>query len=296
MKFRTLPLIGAALATSFLITMEAAAQGRGRPKAPKTTTQEVSSSTSSGVPTTTTTTGSAAMSFRQFGSWLDDASAPTAGQGRTGIGVGYWRLSGASQFNAPMLDVGYGLTDRFQVSASVPFYHANFAGTTFRGLDDVYISGKYTVLDPTLTESEFGLAVSPTMEVLSAGAPDGRVHVGLPVSLELRRQPFRVYGSAGYFSRGSVFTGGAIEWAASSGMALTGAFVQSYSMKDDTLLDTMGIGKQRVDVMVGVAHPIGSIAAAYASVGRTLTSIDDGGTIVSFSAGMSFRFSAKATP
>jgi hypothetical protein len=183
------------------------------------------------------------------------------------------------------------------VSANVPFYHASFAGTTFRGLDDVYISAKYTVLDPTLTVSEFGLAVSPTIEVLSAGAPDGRVHVGLPVSVELRRQPFRAYGSAGYFSRGSIFTGGAIEWATPSGMALTGAFIQSYSMKDDTALDTLGIGKQRVDVMAGVAHPIGQMAAVYASVGRTLTSIDEGGTVVSFSAGMSFRFTAaKATP
>jgi hypothetical protein len=211
--------------------------------------------------------------------------------------MGYWRLSGASQINAPMLDVGYGLTDRLQVSANVPFYHTSFAGTTFRGLDDTYISAKYTVLDPTLTVSEFGFAVSPTIEVLSAGATDGRVHVGLPVSLELRRQPFRVYGSAGYFSRGSVFTGGAIEWAASSGTVLTGAFVQSYSMKDDATLDTLGIGKQRVDVMAGVGRPVGQIAAVYASVGRTLTSIEDGGTIVSFSAGMSFRFSAaKASP
>ncbi len=145
--------------------------------------------------------------------------------------------------------------------------------------------------------SEFGFAVSPTIEVLSAGAADGRVHVGLPVSVELRRQPFRVYGSAGYFSRGSVFTGGAIERTMSSGTVLTGAFVQSYSLKDDAVLDTQGIGKNRVDVMAGVGHPVGRIASVYASVGRTLTSIDEGGTIVSFGAGMSFRFSTpKAVP
>ena len=46
------------------------------------------------------------------------------------------------------------------------------------------------------------------MEVLSAGATDGRVHFAIPVALELRRQPFRVYGSAGYFTRGAVFSGG----------------------------------------------------------------------------------------
>ena len=300
MRSRTLPLIGAVLATSFVITMEAAAQGRGRPKGPKTptptTTSQTSSSTSSGVESTTLN-APAVTTFRQFGSWLDDASAPTPGEGRTGIGVGYWRLAGASQMNAPMLDVGYGVTDRVQVSASVPFYHTTFAGSTFRGLDDVYISAKYTAIDPTLTESEFGLAVSPVLEILSAGGTDGRVHVGLPVSVELRRQPFRVYGSAGYFSRGSVFTGGAVEWAASSGIVLTSALVQSYSLNDDASLDAIDIGKQRVDFMAGVGYPIGNIAAAYASVGRSLTSIDEGGTSLSFSAGMSFRFSAaKATP
>ncbi len=152
MRFRTLPLTCAVLTVSLLMTTAAAAQGRGRPKTPKTTTQQTSTSTttstSSNVQSITTTGATAATNFRQFGAWLDDASAPTAGEGRTGIGVGYWRLSGASQFNAPMLDLGYGLTDRLQVSVNVPFYHTSFAGTTFRGLDDVYISAKYTVLDP----------------------------------------------------------------------------------------------------------------------------------------------------
>jgi hypothetical protein len=296
-RFRTLPLVSAVLATLLITTTEAAAQGRGRPKAPKTTTTSTSASTSGDLSSAAGTTTTAATTFRQFGSWLDDASAPTAREGRTGIGVGYWRLSGGTQLNAPMVDVGYGLSDRLQVSAAVPFYHMNFAGTTFRGMDDVYISAKYTALDPTLTESQFGLAVSPVVEVLSAGTTDGRVHVGIPVSVELRRQPFRVYGSAGYFSRGSVFTGGALEWAAPSGMVLTSALIQSYSLKDDAVLDTMGIGKQRVDVMAGVGYPLAHIAAAYVSVGRTLTSIDEGGTTLSFSAGVSFRFStAKATP
>ena len=297
---RTLPLFCAAVATSFVITTEAAAQGRGRPKAPRTTattTLQQTSPATSGVDQTGTIVAPAVTTFRQFGSWLDDASAPTPGEGRTGIGFGYWRLAGGSQINAPMVDVGYGLTDRIQVSASVPFYHMNYAGSTFRGMDDVYVSGKYTVLDPMLTESEFGLAVSPVLEVLSAGAPEGRVHVGVPVSVELRRQPFRVYGSAGYFSRGSVFTGGAIEWTAPSGMVLTSALIQSYSLKDDAVLDSLGISKRRADVMAGVGYRLGTVAAAYASVGRSLTSIDEGGTSLSFSGGLSFRFStAKATP
>lgn len=199
-------------------------------------------------------------------------------------------MLGAAQTNVPLLGAGIGITDRFQVSTSVPFYHASFQGTTVRGLDDVYLGAKYTLIDPTLTVSEFGLAVSPVMEVLSAGAPGGRVHFALPVSLELRRLPFRVYGSAGYFTRGSFFAGGAVEWTTPAGLTLTGGLTQSYAINDSPLLDALAIGRQRIDVTAGVARPIGTAAAAYVSVGRSLTSVDEGGTTLGLSGGMSFSF------
>ncbi|HEY9461822.1 MAG TPA: hypothetical protein VIR54_01975, partial [Vicinamibacterales bacterium] len=129
-------------------------------------------------------------SYRQFGSWLDDASSSYRGESYASLGVGYWRLADSSQINAPMLGMGWGVTDRMQFSASVPFYHTSYAGTTASGLDDVYFGAKYTVIDPTLTLSEFGLAVNPVVEVLSTDLGDGRVHFALPVNVELRRQPF----------------------------------------------------------------------------------------------------------
>jgi len=271
-----------------VFSSDAAAQGRGRPKTKPTTTQQQSGSTT---PTTP------AVSFRQFGSWLDDASAATAGEARTGFGIGYWRMSGGSQIDVPMIDMGYGLTERVQVSASVPFYRTTFDGATSRGLDDMYLSGKYTAIDPASNDSQFGLAVSPVLEVLSSGAPDGRLHFAVPVSFELRRQPYRVYGSAGYFSRGSVFGGAAIEWAMPSGMVFTGGLTHSYSTKEDLASDALGVGKQRADVTAGLGYPLGSMAVSYVSVGRSLTSLDEGGTSLSLAGGISFRFAAaKATP
>ena len=290
MKTRRIVCISAAtfIVAAVAFPQEAAAQGRGRPKGVKTTT---TNQQPSATPTTPT------VSFRQFGSWLDDASASTPGEGRTGIGMGYWRVSGGSQVDVPMLDLGYGLTNRFQVSASVPFYRTSFEGTTVRGLDDMYMSAKFTAIDPAQNDAQFGVAVSPVLEVLSAGAPDGRLHFALPVSFELRRQPYRVYGSAGYFTRGSVFSAAAIEFAASSGLVFTTALTQSYSTKEDPLSDQLGVGKQRMDVNVGVGYPLAEIAAAYVSVGRSLTSIDEGGTSLGISGGISFRFAAaKATP
>jgi hypothetical protein len=270
------------------LPQDAAAQGRGRPKGVKTTT---TTQQPSGIPTTPT------VSFRQFGSWLDDASAPTPGEGRTGMGIGYWLVNGGSQIDVPMFDIGYGLTERFQVSASVPFYRTSVEGTTVRGLDDMYMSAKFTAIDPAQNDAQFGVAVSPVLEVLSAGAPDGRLHFAVPVSFELRRQPYRVYGSAGYFTRGSLFSSAAIEFASSSGLVFTTALTQSYSTKEDPLSDQLGVGKQRMDVNVGVGYPLAEVAAAYVSVGRSLTSIEEGGTRLGISGGISFRFaSPKATP
>ena len=302
MRRRTLPsAIGLFLFVGLALPGLAEAQGKGRPKAPRgssptTTTPTSPSASSSATPTSTTSAAVPISTYRQFGAWLDDASAAGPGEGYTSIGVGHWRMLGSTQTNLPMLGVGVGVTDRMQVGASVPFYRASYEGGSASGMDDLYLSAKYTLVDPTLTLSEFGLAISPTMEVLSAGSPDGRVHFAVPVSVELRRQPFRIYGSAGLFTRGSFFSGAALEWSAPGGMALTGSLTQSYSLKDDAVLDSMGIGRQRTDVSFGVAFPLGTMAATFVNVGRSLTSVEEGGTSLALSGGISFRFSTVTNP
>jgi hypothetical protein len=196
-----------------------------------------------------------------------------------------------TQTNIPMLGAGLGVSDRLQVSASVPFYRASASTWSARGVDDVYLGAKYTLVDPTLTVSEFGLAISPVVEVLSAGAVDGRVHFALPINVELRRLPFRVYGSAGYFTRGAAFGGGAVEWTASNGFSLTGSVVQSYSLKtpDPSLV---AMGRRHADVSVGAAAPLGRSASVFGSVGRSVTSIDAGGASLAVTGGVALRFSA----
>jgi hypothetical protein len=266
---------------------------------PTTATATTSASTASGpgslAPTASMSIPDAFASvatFRQFGSWLDDASAPTRGEGQTSIGAGYWRLSGLSQTNMPMLGAGVGLSDRLQVSASVPFYRVSFEGGASRGMDDVYVSAKYNLVDPALSLSEVGLSVGTVMEVLSSGAPGGRLHFAVPVSVEVRRLPFRVYGSAGFFTRGSVFSGGAIEWTSRRGLTVTGAVTQSYSLTGDALLDSLAVGRQRIDANGGLAYPLGRAAAAYGSIGRSLVASADGRTQLSVSGGLAVRFSA----
>ena len=286
--------------------------GNGRPKAPKADKPPAPSPSPSPAPEPTSPSGTSTTTapvtggtlspspeiltqgstFRQFGSWLDDASAATPGEGQTSVGVGYWRLNGMTQTNFPMIGMGIGLTDRLQVSASLPVYHASYDGVTARGIDDIYMSAKYVLIDPTLTLSEVGLAVSPVVEILSAGALDGRVHFALPVNVEVRRLPFRVYGSAGYFTRGSVFGGAALEWTSSRSITFTGALTQSYSTRGDEVLDALGIGARRADVTGSVALPLGRAAASWVSIGRSLTSLEEGGTKLSVAAGFAVRFNA----
>jgi hypothetical protein len=274
----------------------AQAQGNGRPKAPRGSSPTTTTPTSTSSSTSEAPVGVPVSTYRQFGAWLDDASASARGEGYTSIGVGYWRMLGSSQTNLPMLGVGLGVSDRLQVGASVPFYRARYEGGSASGMDDVYLSAKYTLIDPTLTLSEFGLAISPTMEVLSAGNPDGRIHFAVPVSVELRRQPFRVYGSAGLFTRGSFFSGAALEWTSPFSAVLTGSLTQSYSLKDDAVLDSLAIGRQRMDVSLGVAYPLGTMAATFVNVGRSLTSMEEGGTSLALSGGISIRFNTAANP
>jgi hypothetical protein len=283
---------------ALIMAQDAAAQGQGRPKAPKVPASSPSS------PATTTTAGSslsttvtdlaaATTSFRQFGSWLDDATVSPRGEGFTSISVGHWRMAGATQTDVPMVGAGIGLTDRVQVAASVPFYQSPAAdGTTVRGMDDVYLSAKYSLLDPTLTLSQIGLSVSPVVEILN-GTPGDRIHFAVPVSIEVRRQPFRVYGAAGYFTRGSVFSGGALEWTSRRGLMLSGSITQSYSTKSDPTLDAMAVDPSRADVSATVAYPLGNSVGASFSVGRSLTSIEQGGTSLALSGGLSFRFAAR---
>ncbi len=269
-----------ALSLAVLLVPDAAsAQGRGngRPRPPSTP----SAPSAPSVPSSP----SAPFTFPQFGSWLDDASTWAAGSGSTGIGVGYWRGSGISQIDAPILNVSYGVTNRAQFGVTVPFYRVSYLGATARGLDDVYISGKFAVVDPS-TNGRFGLAVGSVVEILSAGTQDmSRVQWALPVSVEVRGSGVRGYGTAGYFSRGAVFTAGAVEWMSAGGTSLTGALAHSISVSEGGLASG---SDHLTDVTLFVGRPVARAVSVYGGVGETFT----GGTrALSLAGGVSFQFS-----
>jgi hypothetical protein len=237
------------------------------------------------------------IGVRNFGTWLDDATVLTPGAGAMTFAVGYWRTPGFREFDAPSFDVGVGLTRRVQLGASVPFYHAREpGGPVIRGLGDLYVSSKIQLRSPTTAagKSQVGLAVIPVMEVLSV-APStgtGRVSWALPATVEIQRDGWRAYGSAGYFTRGSLFATGALEVSLSDRAWVTGTISESRSSKRDDLSEALGFAKVRTDVSGGITIAASQTMAVFGMVGRTISRQDPNSTKSFLTGGVSVNFTA----
>jgi hypothetical protein len=236
------------------------------------------------------------LAYRQFGAWLDDASTEGRGVGRVSVGAGYWRMTGGRQVDAPMIDAGFGLSDRIHVSAFVPFYRGTFDGESMAGLDDAYFSAKVVLLTGAQTGGRFGVAVSPVLELLNGDfTTGGRVHWALPVTVEMRGRQVRAYMAGGYFSRGAAFAGVALEWTAPTASVIWTSWTDSYALETGTDVPLAARDRHRVDIAVGVTQPLTDRIAAYASVGRSVSNIDAGGVSLGVGTGISIRLS-RSTP
>ena len=240
--------------------------------------------------------GPSGAGVRAFGSWLDDASMMSAGSGYASFAVSYWRLPGFTEVDVPAFDVGVGLTPRLQVGASVPVYHASeTGGPVVRGLGDLQLSSKIQLRDPAAGKRhQIGLAITPMIEVLGAAPSPGtsRVSWALPASVELRRTGWRTYGSAGYFSRGAVFTSGAVEVSVTNRTSVTGTISQSRSIKRDDLSEVLGLAKVRTDISGGATVVASNTIALFGSLGRTLSRVDPNRANLFVVAGLSMSFDA----
>jgi hypothetical protein len=278
---------GAALAALllFISAGPAAAQGHGRGLG-KTKGHR---STPGGLPT-----GVAGTGIRQFGVWLDDATISPTGKGWATFGIGYSRAPFGNQWDAPSVDAGLGISPRVQFAVTAPFSKVSYTdGTVDRGLGDVYLAVKLGVIDPTATGRSFGVAVAPVVEVLSAGSvPDGgsRVHWALPVAVEKRFAKCRAYGTAGYFSRGSVFASGALEVPLNAKVTATATVSHTRSLHQDPLSDELQLARRRWDMSGGAVYFFSPSATLYGSVGRTVSRLDANGSSLTVGAGVSFGF------
>lgn len=232
---------------------------------------------------------------RNFGSWLDDASIMTPGTGSLTVSVAWFRSPAYHEFDAPIGDGAIGLTPRIQFGFSVPYYHvAAPGGPLVRGIGDLYLTSKVQLREPSAAHSGFGIAVVPILTVLSgeANIERRRAAWGLPVALELQRDGWRVFGSAGYFSQGSIFASGALEASLSPRLTLTATLTQSHSTIDDDPAATLVLGRTRTDVSGGATWMSRPGLAFFGSVGRTISQQDANAASLVLSGGVSIAFDA----
>ena len=233
----------------------------------------------------TSAPAAAANAVVYYGSWLDDASIVSPGDVWIGLATGYWRGDSNRQFDVPVVSAAVGITSRFQAGGSASFYHFRDPdGLTESGAGTFSAYGKFQLLDPMRAPNAIGVAITPLFE-LSPGSSD-RFGWALPVNIETQRGNLRVYGSAGYFSRGSAFGTIGADIPVGSRYALSANFGQSYASS----------GTHQTSLGAGFSVGLSPTSGAYVGIGQTLMPTSIGPSGVSLAGGVSFLLPQPKTP
>jgi hypothetical protein len=258
------------------------APGKTKDKPANTPNPSASRASQSGLasPATATTSTSApaasANAVAYYGSWLDDASIVAPGDVWLGLATGYWRGDSNRQIDAPVASAAVGISSRVQAGGSASFYHFRDAdGISENGFGSFSLYGKFLIADPLRAPNAIGIAVTPLLE-LSPGS-DAPVGWALPVNVETHRGDARIYGSAGYFSRGSVFGTIGADIPLTPRVVLSGTFGQSYARA----------GTHQTSIGVGASLGLTATSGLFVGVGQTFMPAEMGPGGVSIAGGMS---------
>jgi hypothetical protein len=225
--------------------------------------------------------------------WMDDASLIEPGAMSVAVYTTRWMGAGASESSIPVVDVGLGITDRLQFTASVP----RVAGSSdpaapSGGLGTTYFSGKYAAY--ANDRARLRIAVAPTLEVLSARATAAlapgqtRAQFGLPVSVQLDRTGRSMYASAGWFSRGAWFAGAGGAMQLSPRVGVSASLSHAWA---GTVDPVSALARQRTELSGGTSFAATSHIALFASAGRTINTSDENGAGTTIAGGVSFYVS-----
>jgi hypothetical protein len=292
-------------AVSFTGPAPAAAQGIGHGQPPvdpgrrtpsSTTTTITQPSTQGSTSSTVFPTGgqpTASVRLQTFGSWLDSVGVSAPGEAWISMATAYWRSPSLREVDAPSMGLTIGVAPRMQVGVSLPYYHiTDPSGFTSRGFGASYVTTKFALSE----NPRIGISTSPTMEILSWSSPDiGRVNFVLPVSLQTSAGSTQIYGSTGYFTRGSLFASGAVEWPVATKLTLVATTAHSYSVAADPASDLLGISRHRTDGSGGAYYAARPGVVVFTTVGRTFAPVDQTSGRVAVSAGVTMNVSGIVT-
>lgn len=231
---------------------------------------------------------------RTFGVWLDDASVATPGGGWATLSIASYSTDLFHEVDVPVADAGVGFTRRVQAGFSVPVYSVTpVGGANVHGVGDVYLHGKIQLRDPEWSSDGIGYAIVPIVEVTRApAAGESKVNWALPVAIEMRTMAgWRWYGSAGYFSRGSLFGAAAIERPITARVTLTGTFSDSFATK---MLpnEPATLPRSRADISGGISYSMGPSWIVFGSIGRTISAHEATSTNLAITGGVSLNLAA----
>jgi hypothetical protein len=271
------------------------AQAPGRAGPPPTAPgQAKKATTSRNLPTTPNQLLSEpSKRVQTLGSWLDTADVNAPGETWMWVSTAYWRSRAQREINAPAMGLSVGVARRAQLSVSVPYcFLTEPSGSTSRGFGAWYVTPKFAVT----RNHRVNVSTSPTLEILNWSSSDiRRVNFLLPVSAEAYAGPFRVYGSTGYVSRGSVFGSGALEWSARDSLTFTTSIAHSYSVVPDPTSDTLGIPRHTTDASAGLYLSLRQTVVLFASVGRTFTPVNQTSGRLALSSGVTLNVARRGT-
>jgi hypothetical protein len=211
-----------------------------------------------------------------------------------------WNSPTGTGLDAPVADVAAGIGLHTQLFFSLPYSRITYTDTpTASEVGTTYLGAKIGLREPQ--SGSLGVSVTPTVEILSESATIGtgfsRVNFVLPASLEWRQGATRIYGSGGYFTRGAVFVGGAVEQTFADRWVVTGALAQAWSTGNQTLSEEIGLGSNRTDASGSVSW-VSPHVMIFGSAARTLSTLDADATRYAFAAGVSLNLNipGRRTP
>jgi hypothetical protein len=277
-------ILFAVVLCSFVATGPAFGQGRSDSAPGK---QQKNASIASPATSTSSTSApaSSANAAIYYGSWLDDASVVEPGDVWVGLSTGYWKADASRQYDVPVVSAAVGLNRRMQAGGSLSMYHfQDGTGLSDTGVGNMSVYGKLVLIDASTTQSGFGVAIAPLVEF----SPSGEDQLGwaIPVNIESRRAQARIYGSAGYFSRGAIFATIAAQVPMGDRVSLSGNFGQSYA----------SAGTHQTAIGVGAAFMMTATSGVFVGVGQTFQPIELGPGGVSFGGGVSFLLPKPQKP
>jgi len=261
------------------------AQGKSHKNNPPPSRSDLTAPPSSAV----TATASGATPF----AWIDDASLLEAGAVSVAISVVRWQGNGISEVDVPVLDAAIGLAPRVHFTMTVPRVvgSADPSGA-LGGVGTSYFSAKIAAINDA--KRSVKLSVAPTLEVLGRGVLQGltpgerRVHFGLPVSAEVNRGGVRLYGGAGYFTRGVWFTGGGIGGRASNKVYVSAGYSRSWRRSDG--LDIPISDRDRNEATGSASYAVTPNVNVFGSLARTIATLEENGAGTTIAGGVSFFF------